>query len=345
MIIPVKKLSKAAKLPERATNGAIGFDPYALRVLSVDGIKLRRKRQLPFDLLPGHRTIIGTGISIVIPFPYQCEVRPRAGLADKYGIMIVNGPGTVDPDFRGELGILLYNSGKEIFTVQKNMRIAQLIFSKTEVPIMKEVKALPSTLRNTGGFGSTGLWEISEGTAAYKRQIFEIDKYFMNLAIETSNLSNCARGCKKGRDGRYLLDKKGRLIGQTRKFGCLIVKNGTIIATGYNAQVAGQELCAQVGCLRDNEKIPSGTLIERCRAVHAEEMAISNMIANGVGTTTAGATMYCTSEPCQICAKTIAQSKFEALVVLADVYPKNGVKIVEDAGVEVRMIKKSDLEE
>jgi dUTP pyrophosphatase len=343
MKIFVEKIIPDAKVPERATNGAIGYDVFACRVL--DKKSTGKISKLPLALKPGQSALIGIGIKFAVPFPYQCEIRPRSGLAIKHNIEIINSPGTIDPDYRGEGAILLLNHGKKVFTVKKDMRIAQMIFSKTQTPILEVIEKLPTTLRNTGGFGSTGLMKIKEGTSEYSENINELDIFYMKMAIAASRRSNCARGCKKDRHGKYLRDSKGRLIGQTRRFGCVIVNDDNVISFGFNAQVTGQAICAEVGCLRDLEKIPSGTKIERCRAVHAEEMAITKMIKSGVGASTKGATMYCTSEPCEVCAKTIAEAGFEALVVLNDVYPQNGVKIVEAAGIEVRLIKKNDLEE
>ncbi len=163
------------------------------------------------------------------------------------------------------------------------------------------------------------------------------------MAIPASGRSSCDRGCQIHGKGEYLRDDKGRFIGQTRKFGCVIVKGDNVVSFGYNAQAPGQPLCAKVGCLREAEGIPSGERIERCRAVHAEEMAFLKMLGSGTASSTMEATMYVTAEPCEVCAKSIAGSGIDTLVVLEGAYPKNGLKIVRDAGINLRFVKKEAL--
>lgn len=341
MKIFVQKISDDAKVPERASNGAVGYDVYAYRIL--DKKTKEPIGELPFVLKPGESVLIGIGVRFAIPWPIQCEVRPRSGLASKHDIELSNSPGTIDPDFRGEAGILLRNRGQIPFAVEKGMRIAQLIFSEVQIPFLEITDELPKTLRGAGGFGSTGLMEITEGTSEFEQFQHERDIFYMNMAIAASKLSNCVRGCTKDQDGNFLRDEKGRLIGQTRCFGCVIVQDDNVVSHGYNAQAPGQQLCSEVGCLRDAEGIPSGTQIERCRAIHAEWMAICKMLASGVGASTKGATMYLNTEPCEICAKIIAGAGVSDLVVLAGQYPCNGLAIVKAAGITVRFIKKSDL--
>ncbi|MCX6745373.1 MAG: dUTP diphosphatase [Candidatus Parcubacteria bacterium] len=341
MKIFVQQISSDAKIPKRASNGAVGYDVYAYRILD----KKTREPigELPFVLEQCESVLIGIGVRFAIPWPIQCEVRPRSGLASKYDIELSNSPGTIDPDFRGEAGILLRNRGKNSFTLEKDMRIAQLVFSEVQIPVLEAVEKLPGTLRGTGGFGSTGLTVITEGTAEYEEQIRVQDIFYMQMAIAASMRSNCVRGCTKGADGKYLRDKKGRLINQTRRFGCVIVKDDNVVSHGFNAQAPGQPLCAEVGCLREQENITSGTKIERCRAIHAEWMAMDKMLKSGVGSSTQGATMYVTSEPCEICAKMITGLGLKDLVVLEDVYPQNGIEIAKAAGIDVRFVKKNDL--
>jgi len=117
---------------------------------------------LPIEIKSGGSVLIGIGVRFDVPFPYEAQVRPRSGLASKYDIELSNSPGTIDPDFRGEAGVLLRNRGKKKFIVEKNMRIAQLVFTKVEIPEMKEVLDLSKTPRGEGGFGSTGLFEIKK---------------------------------------------------------------------------------------------------------------------------------------------------------------------------------------
>lgn len=156
--VKVQKIREDSKIPERATEGAIGFDVYASRVL--DKWTKEVISDLPAEIKPGGSILIGIGMRFDIPFPYEAQVRPRSGLASRYDVELSNSPGTIDPDFRGEAGILLRNRGDKIFIVEKNMRIAQLVFTKVEIPEMMEALELSETDRGEGGFGSTGLFEI-----------------------------------------------------------------------------------------------------------------------------------------------------------------------------------------
>lgn len=158
IVVKVQKIREDSKIPERATEGAIGFDVYASRVLDK---WTKVISDLPVEIEPGGSVLIGIGVRFDIPFPYEAQVRPRSGLASRYDIELSNSPGTVDPDFRGEAGILLRNRGEKCFIVEKNMRIAQLIFTKVEIPALEETLELSKTVRGEGGFGSTGLLEIT----------------------------------------------------------------------------------------------------------------------------------------------------------------------------------------
>jgi len=335
--LKVKKVRPDARVPERASNFAVGFDVFASRVL--DKHTKEVVGELPITIESGGSALIGIGVQFAVPWPWQCEVRPRSGLASKYDIELSNSPGTIDPDFRGEAGILLRNRGKNLFVVEKDMRVAQLIFSETKIPFLEESEELPPTIRGAGGFGSTGLFKIKEGTEAYLQQIRENDRFFMEIAVAASKKSNCVRGCKRNLYGEFSRDEHGLLIGQTRRFGCVIVKNNNVVSMGYNAQYDGSPFCSEVGCLREEEKIPSGTRIERCRAVHAEWWAIANLAKSGVGMSTIGATIYLTAEPCEICAKLIAQLGIETMVMLEGAYPQNGTKILKYAGIGIRYVK------
>ncbi len=108
-------------------------------------------------LEPGERRLIPTGISLAIPEGFEGQVRPRSGLAAQNGIGLVNGPGTVDADYRGEVCVLLINLGKAPFTVRNGERIAQMVISPVFQALLEEVEDLPSTQRQGGGFGHTGL--------------------------------------------------------------------------------------------------------------------------------------------------------------------------------------------
>lgn len=130
-------------LPDYASSGAAGMD-------------LRAAIEQPLTLPVGGRASIPTGIAIALPSGFECQVRPRSGLAARHGIGMVNAPGTVDEDYRGEIHILLINHGDEPFTIERGTRIAQAVIARYERIRWTEVASLPETDRGTGGFGSTG---------------------------------------------------------------------------------------------------------------------------------------------------------------------------------------------
>ena len=107
-------------------------------------------------LAPGGRALIPSGLAIALPPGYEAQVRPRSGLALKHGVTVLNSPGTIDSDYRGEIGVILVNLGSEAFRVERGMRIAQMVVAPVERAIWKEASRLPETGRGTGGFGSTG---------------------------------------------------------------------------------------------------------------------------------------------------------------------------------------------
>lgn len=108
------------------------------------------------ELGPGDRALIPTGLSIALPAGYEAQIRPRSGLALKNGITVLNSPGTIDADYRGEIKVLLINHGKEAFTVERGMRIAQMVVERYETVGWEVVKDLEESDRGEGGFGSTG---------------------------------------------------------------------------------------------------------------------------------------------------------------------------------------------
>lgn len=130
-------------LPKYMTTHASGMDICAA---IVEDIVLR----------PGERKLIPTGFSIALPIGYEAQIRPRSGLAVKHGISIVNAPGTIDADYRGEIKIILINLGEEPFTITRGMRIAQMVIQKVPQCELIEVDRLDETPRNSGGFGHTG---------------------------------------------------------------------------------------------------------------------------------------------------------------------------------------------
>lgn len=107
-------------------------------------------------LVPGQRALIPTGLVMALPEGYEGQVRPRSGLALRHGVTVLNSPGTIDADFRGEVKVLLVNLGEAAFTIERGMRIAQLVIAPTMVADLVEVVSLEATARGTGGFGSTG---------------------------------------------------------------------------------------------------------------------------------------------------------------------------------------------
>ncbi len=121
------------------------------------GMDLRANLDTPVTLNPLERAIIKTGLFIELPIGYEAQVRPRSGLAAKKGITVLNSPGTVDADYRGEIGVILVNLSNETFVVENGERIAQLIIAKHERANWIEVQGLSETSRGEGGFGSTGV--------------------------------------------------------------------------------------------------------------------------------------------------------------------------------------------
>ena len=138
----IKKLHKNIILPEYKTDGSSGMD-------------LMANVEQAVKILPGEKKIISTGIMVAIPEQYEIQIRPRSGLAAKNGISVLNTPGTIDSDYRGEIKVILINLGKDIFQINKNDRIAQMIVCPIIKVELKEVESLPKTVRGEGGFGST----------------------------------------------------------------------------------------------------------------------------------------------------------------------------------------------
>lgn len=121
------------------------------------GMDLRANIETAVVLQPLERAIIKTGLFIELPIGSEAQVRPRSGLAAKKGITVLNAPGTIDADYRGEIGVILVNLSKETFTVENGERIAQLVIAKHERADWQQVEELSSTVRGAGGFGSTGV--------------------------------------------------------------------------------------------------------------------------------------------------------------------------------------------
>jgi len=143
LAVKIKRLRPAASLPCYMTEQAAGIDLHA----ALDAA---------FTLNPGERGLVPTGIALEIPPGYEAQVRPRSGLALRHGIALVNSPGTIDADYRGEIGVILINLGSEPFTVTDGERIAQLVFARFERARFIEVEELGASARGSGGFGHTG---------------------------------------------------------------------------------------------------------------------------------------------------------------------------------------------
>ena len=142
--ILIKRLSKDVALPKYETEGSSGLDLAA----NID-------KQI--KILPGKSEIISTGLAVAIPKNFEIQIRPRSGLAAKSQISVLNTPGTIDADYRGELKVILINLSDKVFIVEKGLRIAQMVLCPVVKATLKEVKELENTERGSGGFGSTGI--------------------------------------------------------------------------------------------------------------------------------------------------------------------------------------------
>ena len=140
--IKIQKIKDNAIIPEYAHDGDAGVDLYSTE---------------DYLLKPGERILVSTGIKIAVPRGYEAQIRPKSGLALKHGLSILNTPGTVDSCYRGEVGVIAINLGKENYKIEKNKKIAQMVINKVEEIEIEEVDELDATKRNDGGFGYTGL--------------------------------------------------------------------------------------------------------------------------------------------------------------------------------------------
>ena len=139
----IKKISSTVQLPTYKTNGASGMDLMACI-------------EKPISLEPGKSCLIPTGLSVAFPEKYEIQIRPRSGLAAKNNISVLNTPGTIDSDYRGELKIILFNHSNENFIVNNNDRVAQMVLTPIVKMELEEINELPNSNRGDGGFGSTG---------------------------------------------------------------------------------------------------------------------------------------------------------------------------------------------
>ena len=139
----VKKLEPSVKLPSYKTSGASGMDLMAYMDKSI-------------ELKPGESCLVPTGLSVAFPEEYEIQIRPRSGLAAKNNISVLNTPGTIDSDYRGEIKVILFNHGNQNFKISNNDRIAQMILTPVIKMDLEETNELPGSIRGEGGFGSTG---------------------------------------------------------------------------------------------------------------------------------------------------------------------------------------------
>lgn len=135
---------------------AVGLSLPTYATAQAAGVDLTAALAEAIELAPGERALIPTGLSIALPPGYEAQIRPRSGLAIKNGVTVLNTPGTVDADYRGEIKVVLINHGQEPFIVERGMRIAQMVIARHANVKWKVVEALEATLRGAGGFGSTG---------------------------------------------------------------------------------------------------------------------------------------------------------------------------------------------
>ena len=141
--ILIKKLNPSVQLPSYKTNGASGMDLMAFIEKAI-------------SLEPGKSCLVPTGLSVAFPEEYEIQIRPRSGLAAKKNISVLNTPGTIDSDYRGELKIILFNHSSEIFIINNNDRVAQMVLTPIIKMELEETDELPVSIRGKGGFGSTG---------------------------------------------------------------------------------------------------------------------------------------------------------------------------------------------
>jgi dUTP pyrophosphatase len=141
IIVKIKRIEQGFALPTRMTQHSAGFDVCAAEAATVQ---------------PGEIRLIACGFAMAIPAGYEAQIRPRSGLASKLGVTLINSPGTIDSDYRGEVKVPLINHGKQPFVVERGMRIAQMLIAAVPKVDLMEVNELDETARGSGGFGHTG---------------------------------------------------------------------------------------------------------------------------------------------------------------------------------------------
>ena len=142
----IKKINPSVQLPSYKTSGASGMDLMAFI-------------EKPINLEPGKSCLVPTGLSVAFSQEYEIQIRPRSGLAAKNNISVLNTPGTIDSDYRGEIKIILFNHSNDNFIINKNDRVAQMVLTPIIKMELEETNELPESIRGEGGFGSTGKWK------------------------------------------------------------------------------------------------------------------------------------------------------------------------------------------
>ena len=142
MQLKIKKMCEEAKIPQYSHEGDSGMDLYSVE----DAV-----------LQPGETKLVKTGLQIAVPKGFEAQVRPKSGLAAKFGVTVLNTPGTIDSGYRGEIKVILVNTGDQVYEIEKGKKIAQMVIAKVEEAKIEVVEDLDNTTRKDGGFGSTGL--------------------------------------------------------------------------------------------------------------------------------------------------------------------------------------------
>ena len=153
---PVGQPTGAVRVAVTRLPGAEGLDLPAYETEHAAGMDLAAAVAEPLTLAPGARAMVPTGLAIALPEGYEAQIRPRSGLAARNGLTVLNAPGTIDADYRGEIKVILANLGEDPFTIERGMRIAQMVVAPVTRIAWNEVDALPDSARGAGGFGSTG---------------------------------------------------------------------------------------------------------------------------------------------------------------------------------------------
>ncbi len=155
-------MTKAAAVSITQLPHAQGLNLPAYATVMSAGMDLEAALDAPLTLKPGERQLVPTGLAIALPEGYEAQIRPRSGLAFKNGVTVLNSPGTIDADYRGEIKVILANLGQEAFTIERGMRVAQMVIAEYTRANWTVVEQLDETARGAGGFGSTGTAQVTK---------------------------------------------------------------------------------------------------------------------------------------------------------------------------------------